>query len=96
MKQVLLVLPGQRMPWKDAIMPCNRCLLVINQPFGRSYMALKRTCSNRKLHCSKRQPALFINREFRILTERVVRAVATFAQSEILIYLRSIAHLSHS
>lgn len=31
MKQVLLVLSGQRMPWKDSIMPCNRCLHVITQ-----------------------------------------------------------------
>lgn len=36
------------------------------------------------------------SRKFRILNERVVRAVATFGQSEVLVYLRSIAHLSHS
>ena len=36
------------------------------------------------------------SRKFRMLNERVVRAVATYGQSEILVYLRSIAHLSHS
>ena len=46
---------------KDGIMPCNRCLHVITQRFGLSYMVLKRTCSNRKLHFSKWQLALFIN-----------------------------------
>ena len=35
------------------------------------------------------------SRKFRILNERIVRAVATFGQSEILVYLRSIAHFSH-
>ena len=34
--------------------------------------------------------------KFRILNERVVRAVANFGQSEVLVYLRSIAHPSHS
>lgn len=36
------------------------------------------------------------SRKFRIFIERVVRGFATFGQSEIFAYLRSIAHLLHS
>ena len=36
------------------------------------------------------------SRKFRSLNERVVRAVTTFGQAEVPVYLRSIAHLSHS
>ena len=37
-----------------------------------------------------------LSHKFRMLNERVVRAVATYGQLEILVYLRSVAHLSHS
>src|SRR6218665_1627101 len=57
-KQVLLVLPGQRMPWKDGIMPCSRCLRVI----WTFLHGLKKDLQQRKTAFLKRQLALFINR----------------------------------
>jgi len=54
----------------------------------------------------QRQKALFIQgvtgindpskKKYRTLNDRVVRAVAGYGRAEILTYLRSIAHLSHT
>ena len=54
----------------------------------------------------QRQKALFLQastgvshlaaRKYRLLNDRVTRAVAAYGRTEVLVYLRSIAYLSHS